>query len=256
MFSGGRDSTAMIFYMIKNNMPIDYIIFTDTESEFPEMYEYIIRVERHLNELGYELTRLKHKRGETFEDWVFGKITSGKRKGMTRGLPMVTQPCFWKREAKVYPFMKFIKDNNIREYTQYIGYTYSELKRSKVKDKNQAFPLIELKKCEADVDEILKEIDLVNPLYDNFERTGCFFCPYQKLRGFYLLWKLHPDRWKYMADMENKLNSMDDVINPQWNIRYSMYEMENSFNSGKMLFEVDAPRACTCQVAQIDMFDD
>ena len=71
-----------------------------------------------------------------------------------------------------------------------------------------------------------------------------------------MLWKLHPDRWKYMADMESKLNKIDDVINPQWNIRYSMDEMEDSFSSGKMLFEIDAPRACSCQVAQIDMFDD
>ena len=254
MFSGGRDSTAMIFYMIENNIPIDYIIFTDTESEFPEMYDYISKVEAKLKELGYELTRLKHKRGETFEDWVFGKITSGKRKGMIRGLPMVTQPCFWKREAKVYPFEKFLKDNNITEHVQYIGYTYSEVKRSNVKNTNQRFPLIELKKCEADVDEILKKVNLVNPLYDNFERTGCYFCPYQKLRGFYLLWKLHPDRWDYMKNLEDKLNKIENVINPQWNIRYSMEELNQAFKVGDILFEVEAPTACECKLSQMDMF--
>lgn len=92
MLSGGRDSTAMVFYMLDNNMPLDYIIFTDTESEFQEMYKYLDRVDTKLAEYGQKLIRLKHKRGETFEDWCSGEVKSGKRKGMIRGLPMVTQP--------------------------------------------------------------------------------------------------------------------------------------------------------------------
>ena len=171
---------------------------------------------------------------------------------MVRGLPMVTQPCYWKRESKVRPFEKFVKDNGIKDYTVYIGYTYSERKRAQVKDKNQRFPLIELKKCEADVDKKLLELDLVNPLYENFERTGCYFCPYQKVRGFYILWKLHKDKWDYMVDVEQRLNATDDrnsnVLNTQWNIRYSMMELERAFESGEKLFEVEAPKACECGI--------
>ena len=256
MLSGGRDSTAMLFYMLDAGMPIDHIIFTDTGSEFPEMYAYLERVGEKLKECGKEITVLNHKRGEVFEDWVFGKVTSGKREGMTRGLPMVTQPCYWKRESKVYPFMKFLKDNNIKEYTQYIGYTYSEKKRSQVKDTNQKFPLIEMKKCEADVDKKLLEIDLVNPLYDNFERTGCYFCPYQKVRGFWLLWKKYPAQWDYMYQLEQRLNDMDDVINPQWNIRYSMKELKSAFEKKEILFEVEAPVACGCKLSQLDLFNE
>lgn len=252
MLSGGRDSTAMIFYLLENGYPLDDIIFTDTQSEFPDMYLYLKRVERRLMAMfGRKVITLNHKRGETFEDWCFGIIKSGKRKDMIRGLPMVTQPCYWKRESKVRPFEKFIKDNNIKNYTQYIGYTYSEKKRSNVKDERQRFPLIELKKCESDVDKKLLDLNLVNPLYDNFERTGCYFCPYQKVRGFYLLWKLHPKQWEYMVELEDKLNSIDNyqnVINPQWNIRYSMMEMERAFKSGEILFEVEAPSACECKI--------
>jgi len=249
MLSGGRDSTAMIFYMLENNYPLDYIIFTDTESEFPEMYLYLNKVEKRIMAMfGRKIIRVKHKRGETFEDWCLGFITRGPRKGMIRGLPMVTQPCYWKRESKVYPFENFLKEKGITNYVQYIGYTYSEIERSKVKDKNQRFPLIEMKKCEADIDKKLLEINLVNPLYKNFERTGCYFCPYQKLRSFFLLWKLHPERWEYMTQLENKLNFIDNVINPQWNIRYSMEEMTKAFKSGEILYEVEAPQACECSI--------
>lgn len=248
MVSGGRDSTAMVFYLLDAGYPVDHIVFTDTGAEFPEMYEYLDKVDIKLAEYGHKVKRVWHKRGEVFEDWCFGEIKSGKRKGMIRGLPMVTQPCYWKRESKVYPFDKFLKDNNIGKHVQYIGYTFSEKKRAQVQNNNQRFPLIEMKKCEADVDAKLKEIDLVNPLYDNFERTGCYFCPYQKLRSFYLLWKLHKQRWAYMYYLETRLNEMDDVINPQWNIRYSMKEMQDSFEKGEILFEVDAPQACECKI--------
>lgn len=253
MLSGGRDSTAMVVEMLKRGQHLDYVIFTDTGVEFPDMYSYIDEVDKYLSvTYGINITRVSHKRGETFEDWCFGKVTRGKRKGMVRGLPMVTQPCYWKRESKVYPFEKFLKDNNIKEYVQYIGYTYSERKRAQVKDTNQKFPLIDYKMCEADVDKTLDEINLINPLYENFERTGCYFCPYQKLRGFYLLWKLHKDRWDYMVDIEQRLFSYEDrgqkVINSQWNIRYTMMEMERAFESGDILFEVEAPNACECAI--------
>ena len=98
MISGGRDSTAMVFMLLDRKFPVDYILFTDTESEFPEMYDYLDKVNKKLGEYGKSIVKLKHKRGETFEDWCFGTVKSGKRKGMIRGLPMVTQPCYWKRE--------------------------------------------------------------------------------------------------------------------------------------------------------------
>lgn len=246
MFSGGRDSTAMVFKLIDIGKTPDYVIFTDTESEFPEMYSYIQKVKTRLKECGITLIELHHKKGETFEDWVFGEVKSGKRKGMIRGLPMVTQPCFWKREAKVYPFKEFLKKEGITEYVQYIGYTASEKKRANVKDKNQRFPLIELNMCEADVDRYLESIDLVNPLYEKFERTGCYFCPYQKLRGFWVLWKEYPEQWAYMKMLEDRLDAMENVVNPQWNIRYTMQEMEEAFSSGTILYEVEAPIACEC----------
>jgi len=250
MLSGGRDSTSMVFQMLERSLPLDYIIFTNTHSEFPEMYEYLDKVGERLKKYNVELIILEHKRGESFEDWCFGKVTRGKRMGMIRGLPMVTQPCYWKRESKVYPFEKFLKDNLITSYTQYIGYTASEKNRAKVKDVNQQFPLIELNMCEADVDRHLLEIDLVNPLYQWFERTGCYFCPYQKIRGFYILWKQYPDQWDYMVDVEQRLFSFEDrgapVVNSQWNIRYTMMELERAFKNGDILHEVEAPVACEC----------
>jgi len=253
MLSGGRDSTAMIFTLLDKGIDLDYIIFTDTGAEFSLMYEYLNRVDaRLMKNYGKKITRLSHVRDHNFETWCFGRITKGKRAGMIRGIPMVTQPCYWKRESKVRPFEHFLKNNAIDDYTQYIGYTYSEKNRAKVADEKQEFPLVDMRMCEADVDRTLERLDLINPLYANFERTGCYFCPYQKVRSFYLLWKLYPDEWRYMRQVEIRLNNLmyagDKVLNPQWNIRHSIQELENAFRSGDMLYDVESPQACECAI--------
>ena len=251
--SGGRDSTAMVFYMLENNMPLDYIIFSDTQQEFPEMYAYLERVKSRLMQYGKVLTVLGHKRGDTFEDWVFGRLDRGKLKGHIRGLPNTIQKCFWQRETKSAPVDAWLKENVNDDYTLYIGYTYSERKRAAANTAaNQRYPLIEARMCEADVDALLDRIDLVNPLYEMFERTGCAMCPYQKTRGYYLLWLKFPDIWTWMKDIEHKLFALEDtgesVVNSQWNIRYTLDEMEGAFVNGDMLFDVEAPQACECAI--------
>ena len=44
MFSGGKDSTAMLFMMLERNIPIDRVINVDTTKEFPAMYRHIEKV--------------------------------------------------------------------------------------------------------------------------------------------------------------------------------------------------------------------
>jgi len=49
MFSGGKDSTAMLLKAHELNMPIDRIICADIGAEFPQMYEHIKKVEKYIN---------------------------------------------------------------------------------------------------------------------------------------------------------------------------------------------------------------
>ena len=44
-FSGGKDSTAMLLIMVEQGIPIDEIVFCDTEKEFPQMYDHIQKVQ-------------------------------------------------------------------------------------------------------------------------------------------------------------------------------------------------------------------
>ena len=126
--SFGKDSTTMNDLLLKNGYPMDEIIFTDTLEEFEEMYEYGKKVNEYFkNRYGKEITYLKPK--STFDDWCFGTIKklTAKRKGFVRGIPAKDGMCWWRREAKVYPMERYLKEKYPnKQIVFYIGHTKGE----------------------------------------------------------------------------------------------------------------------------------
>lgn len=68
-FSGGKDSTCMLLMMIEREMPIDEIIYCDTGKEFPQMYDHISKVEKHI---GRKVTvlRVDHSFDYYFAEYI------------------------------------------------------------------------------------------------------------------------------------------------------------------------------------------
>ena len=44
-FSGGKDSTAMLFMMLERGRPVDRVIHVDFGKEFPAMYRHLAQVD-------------------------------------------------------------------------------------------------------------------------------------------------------------------------------------------------------------------
>ena len=197
-FSGGKDSTAMLLHMIELNYEIDEIVFADTGFEFPELYEYIDRIQQHI---GRKITILKPQK-DLFEKWFYGESTRGKSKGNIRGFPLKAFPCWWTREAKIKPLFEFQKDADV----VYVGIAFDEKNRMSIKDPRIQYPLIEWEWTEQDCVDYLNEKGLFNPLYVNFNRLGCWFCQKQSVSSLYVVWKNYPDLWKKMMwwDQESK----------------------------------------------------
>lgn len=198
-FSGGKDSTAMLLRMIELNMRIDKIIFADTKLEFPETYEYIKKVEKHI---GREITILRTER--EFDDIFYGTYTRGKYKGIRRGFPWMLYPCWWATESK-HKMLDAICNGNIR----YIGIAADEPKRIGNKE-GFTYPLNDWGWTEKDCLEYLKDKNLHNPLYDRFKRLGCWLCPKQGVASLKSLYKYYPELWiklkKYEADSPQGIN--------------------------------------------------
>ena len=88
-YSGGKDSTAMLVRMIETGMPIDDIVFInvmatpDMGAEFPEMYEYLKKVERYIQR---KITIVPSV--ISFDEGFHQKYLTGKRAGCIYGYPL------------------------------------------------------------------------------------------------------------------------------------------------------------------------
>ena len=248
--SGGRDSTAMILKALELGEQIDYIIFNDTLQEFPLMYDYLDKVNKYI-QIKYGKSIIYTKPLTTFEGWCYGKVTKGKNKGFIRGIPKKIDPCYWKRESKVYPADRLYKaiglDPKKSDYIKLIGYTKSEENRIQ-KDERCRYPLIEWNWCEGDVSEYLESIDMVNPLYDFFSRTGCAFCPYMSLRGYYIVWKHYPKTWRKMKRIERQLRKYENVTNRTWHDKYTIIDLEKQFKTGSRVYDDTPAKDCFCAI--------
>lgn len=226
--SGGKDSVAMVDLLLKNNYPVDYIVFNDTKLEFKEMYEYMEKVKKYIKEkYDKEIITLKSEK-ELFKDIIFGRISKRSKKweGYIRGTGFYSpypQYCLWRRDGKVNIFNKWLrsilKKHNTKKYKLYIGFTLDEVKR-KSKDKNILYPLIDdFKMTEKCCLEYTKKIGLYNPLYNYFNRTGCSICPFTKKADIYKLYKYFPELFEQVKEIEKKLEKLsktEKVKNTKW----------------------------------------
>ena len=219
-FSGGKDSTAMLIRMLEMGERVDEIIFADTKYEFPAMFDYIEKVNQYIKRFT-DLDILTIRTDDELEDWIFGEVTRGRNKGMIRGFPLVAYPCYWSRQSKVYPLDKYMDG-----HTRCIGLAVDEKHRmaKNYQENHIRYPLIEWGWTEQDCLDYLKERGLHNPLYDEFDRLGCWWCPKQSIKSFATLYKNYPHKWKELVEVYNRLQKVRP--DTKFTARYTLPELE------------------------------
>lgn len=212
--SGGRDSTAMVIRWLELGNDLDYILFCDTGLEFKEMYEYIDKIDSYIQRnFNKQITRIDSSK--EIEKWAFTiPITKGDKVGKLRGLPMRIGRDYCTREAKIRPTSRFIKDKcpNKFKVTALIGYTHNEVEKGRVSNLEYAiakYPLHEWGWNEKEVSEYLSQKQIMNPLYNHFNRTGCFLCPKQSKASLFNLYKHYPQEWQAMKQWEARAKELN-----------------------------------------------
>ena len=64
------------------------------------------------------------------------------------------------------------------------------------------YPMVEWGITELQAGNILKERGLHNPLYNYFDRTGCWLCPKQSLKSLTILKDKYPELYKELEEMD------------------------------------------------------
>lgn len=215
-FSGGKDSTAMLLMMIEKGLQIDEIIFCDTGMEFPDMYEHIRKVEKHIGRI---ITKLKAN--DSFEYYMF--IHEKKNGNVGYGWPD------FRNRWCTQMLKKSVVGKYIREIgepvTEYHGIAADEAHRAeKNKEKVVRYPLIEMNVIEAEALQYCYEKGLDwNGLYEKFDRVSCWCCPLKGLQELKNLYRYYPKYW-------NRLKRMDELAHNKFRLDYSFEEMEKRFS--------------------------
>jgi 3'-phosphoadenosine 5'-phosphosulfate sulfotransferase (PAPS reductase)/FAD synthetase len=204
--SGGKDSAALSLYLRDRISELDYV-FSDTDKELPETYEYLARLEAHL---GKRIITLREERG--FDHWLDvygGYLPSPRMRWCTKML-------------KIKPFEQYVESLGDVDVRLYIGIRADENRGGYHPTKpniTPVYPFIEAGYSIADVHKILEDSGVgVPPYYSWRTRSGCFFCFYQRKHEWVGLKENHPDLFEAAKRYEK--------TDPRTGDRYTWSESE------------------------------
>jgi 3'-phosphoadenosine 5'-phosphosulfate sulfotransferase (PAPS reductase)/FAD synthetase len=176
--SGGKDSTALAIHLREQIPNVEYV-FSDTDKELPETYEYLDRVEAYL---GTKIVRLRSE--YSFDHWLevySGFLPSPRMRWCTKML-------------KIRPFEIYIGDD---EANLYIGIRADENRGGYQPYKTNihpVYPFVKEGMTIADIHSILERSGIGFPAYYSWRsRSGCFFCFFQQKREWLGLREHHPN---------------------------------------------------------------
>ena len=202
--SGGKDSTALAIYL-RDRIPNLEYVFSDTDKELKETYEYLSKLEAFL---GKKIERLKDDRG--FDHWLqqYGNyLPSSRMRWCTKVL-------------KIKPFEKYIGNDPVR---MYVGIRADENRagyRPTKPNIEPVYPFVEAGFALADVHRILNESGIGFPSYYSWRtRSGCYFCFYQRKHEWVGLKEHHPELFEEAKAYEK--------IDPKSGERYTWSERES-----------------------------
>lgn len=196
--SYGKDSLACLGAVKELGWPLDRIVHaevwaTDTiPADLPPMAAFKERADAIIQEQWG--IRVEHvKSPYTAEQLIYRRRIRGNRVGEISGWPRVNgceiQCCKRGPLAKV-----------TRGCVSYWGIAADEPKRIEQhsKKENVKMPLVEIGWSEADCWTWCEQHDLLSPVYTDFKRGGCWFCPQQRVGELRILRKKYPEYWRIM----------------------------------------------------------
>ena len=194
-YGGGLNSTALLIYLIKNKMPLDMVIFSDTGDEHDYTYESVKFYKKYAEDHGIRFDIVKSTNNMSLYEYCYNKKITPSR--MTRNCT---------KNFKITPMRQNItKVYGKRSPTVlYIGIAYEEIHRMKdsdVKYIKNVFPL-----CDAKIDrdgctKILEDEGLPIP-----KKSGCWYCPFKKKQEWIDMMKNEPEQYNkaMRLEMNNK----------------------------------------------------
>lgn len=229
--SFGKDSIATILLALEHKEPLDIVLFSEVmydnkrgiSAEIPEHRDWIYNTAiPKLKEMGLKVVIVRDDR-----DYLstFHKVRQrGKYVGKIYGFPMVGKCEI--NKLKVRPINQYLKQFQGKEVIQYIGIAADEKRRLNRLDSQHISLLDKYGYTEAMATEKAKEYGLLSPLYDFKVRSGCWFCPNNKVADFARFKANHRELWDELVNLGDTPNKVREPFNFKQTIR----EIDNAIN--------------------------
>ncbi len=205
--SGGKDSTALAFFM-KDNMPEIFekmeLVFFDTECELAETYDYLNKIEVFLRK---KIIRMKPQYGFDYLFKVHKFLPSIKFRWCTIEMKTKTFDNYMQEKIKNNPNAKINLYIGIRadEPSRIENYKNKSKESKEKKNPNLIthYPLYDGGIIKKDVYDILEQTGIGIPDYYKWRsRSGCYFCFFQKKIEWINLLEKHPDLYEKAMQYE------------------------------------------------------
>lgn len=210
--SYGKDSLASIHVAIDilrwNVVKIVHAEVWATDEipgDFPDMVEFKKKADQYiLNRWGITVEHFRSK--DTFESFFFDttkyKTARSKedRTGMIHGWPYL-KGSWCLRQLKLAAIAKAQRES--KGHTVAIGIAIDEKDRFHNLTSGKVSPLVAAGWTEAMCYKWCEDNDLLSPDYQHSDRSGCWFCPKQRLEQLRHLRHNHPELWTKMLEWDN-----------------------------------------------------
>lgn len=229
--SFGKDSLAMLLKILENpdKYPLDEIVFCDvmaTKNEsgnFDLQYQFIQKTIPIIEKIAKVPMTIVRAETSFEEQFYKKKGERAKNPNTIYGFPMTV--CAWCNDRlKMKPLDKYFKEKG--EYIRYLGIAYDEPKRIARLEPNEKAPLYELGITEEQAKQICKEHNLLSPIYQYFDRDGCWFCPKQSNKSLKVIYEKFPRYW-------NKLREWQKDSPIPFKPKQSIFDLEKKFSETK-----------------------
>ncbi|HQB06485.1 MAG TPA: phosphoadenosine phosphosulfate reductase family protein [Rectinema sp.] len=182
--SGGKDSAALAVYMREKypHLPMEYV-FIDSGHELPETYEYLEKIRAILN-----IDIIQIRPPQNFDYWLSyfgGVLPSPSNRWCTRLLKLKPFNDWIQKTSKNYRIFNYV---GLRADEDRQGY------RSNTDEFVQVHPFVTDGLVLDDIKQILIDEGIGFPSYYSWrQRSGCYFCFYQRDDEWRGLREHHPD---------------------------------------------------------------
>ena len=235
--SFGKDSLAMLLYIIENHFPLDEVIFYDTGMEFKSIYrnrDKIIEILKHKNIAFKELK----PQNSFLYDMIERPVTS-KTKGSHYGYGWCGGRCRWGTTWKIQSLDKYAANATVH----YIGIAADEPARIKRLSSPKIAPLANIGMTEIKALQYCRDrgwnwheettatktgyIDL----YDILDRVSCWCCGNKNRRELKNIYQYLPQYWKQLEFIQDKIERpMKNFSNQKYGEYGNVHRMAEVFH--------------------------